>query len=158
MENEIMTLPPSLSSQYQPRLKRHQENVQGLKKSLSNEQTRKNKIDLMGKPNTFGPDKRDKLLSSNELLQDSGQTLERTYKVGLESEKIAGATMETLKGQRQQIININDKVNDVGTNVNQANRVITKMDRRRIWMKLIMIVIILMLIVAIAIMLYIKIG
>mmetsp|Transcript_19349 Transcript_19349/g.19336 ORF Transcript_19349/g.19336 Transcript_19349/m.19336 type:complete len:182 (-) Transcript_19349:116-661(-) len=129
MESEILTMPAQLSSQYQPRLKRHQENLLQLKKSLSSEQTRKNKVDLMGKT---GPDGREKLLNSNEILQESGDTLERTYRLGLESEQIASDALGNLKGQRVQIQKINEKVNDVGSNVNKANRVIGSMNRRRI--------------------------
>mmetsp|Transcript_4638 Transcript_4638/g.4527 ORF Transcript_4638/g.4527 Transcript_4638/m.4527 type:complete len:157 (-) Transcript_4638:4-474(-) len=156
MENEIISLPPNVSSQYQPRLKRHQENLLSLKKSLNNEQARKNKVDLMG--NAAGVDKRTGLISQNELLQETGETLERTYKVGLDAEATANNTMNVLKVQRKQIQDINEKVNDVGTNVNKANRVITSMDRRRKWMKLIMLVIIILLMIAIAIALYIKVG
>ncbi|CAG9313597.1 unnamed protein product [Blepharisma stoltei] len=155
MESEILTMPAQLSSQYQPRLKRHQENLLQLKKSLSSEQTRKNKVDLMGKT---GPDSREKLLNSNEILQESGDTLERTYRLGLESEQIASDALGNLKGQRVQIQKINEKVNDVGSNVNKANRVIGSMNRRRIWMKIIMLIIIVLLMVACAVALYIKVG
>jgi cell division protein FtsX len=101
-------------------------------------------------------DPREKLLGSNEVLQDTGETLDRTLKVGLSSEQMANDTLNDLKRQRGQIIGINEKVNDVGTNVNSANRLITRMDRRRIWMKLMMLVTIFLLLIANAVVLYIK--
>lgn len=155
MESELVSMPAQLSSQYQPRLKRHQENLMQIKKSLSSEQTRKQKIDLMGKA---GPDGREKLLTSNEILQDSGDTIERTYRLGLESEQIASETMGNLKSQRHQIQKINEKVNDVGSNVNKAQRVITSMNTRRLWLKVLMIIIILMLVIGNCVALYLKVG
>mmetsp|Transcript_6628 Transcript_6628/g.11693 ORF Transcript_6628/g.11693 Transcript_6628/m.11693 type:complete len:208 (-) Transcript_6628:1742-2365(-) len=146
MEMELRNLQPSIASQFQAKISRHRENVLKLKQSLNVEEQRKQKVDLMGRE---GPDARDKLLSANEALQASGETLERTLKIGAETEQIGNDTLNSLKQQRRQIIGINDKVEDVGTNLNSANRVITVMDRRRLWMKIIMYIIILMLIAAI---------
>mmetsp|Transcript_7682 Transcript_7682/g.11311 ORF Transcript_7682/g.11311 Transcript_7682/m.11311 type:complete len:208 (-) Transcript_7682:26-649(-) len=155
MESELFTLPPQLANQFQPRLNRHKENVQGLKKNIESEETRSNKKDLLGKS---AQNEREKLLTNNEILQDSGEGLERTLRLGLESEQLGNDTMNNLKKQRGQIQNINERVNDVGTNLNKANRVITTMDRRRVWMKLVMILTIILLLVAIGIVLVIKLG
>ena len=155
MENQIFSLPAQQSSQYQKRIQRYNENLRTVKKSLEEEQGKKGKVELFGKA---GSDPREKLLTNNEILQDSGETLENTLKVGIESEQIAIDTMNNLKKQRGQIVNINEKVNDVGHNVTKANRTITTMDRRRIVMKLLMMGTIVLLIIAFAICLYIKVG
>lgn len=155
MELELRNLQPNIASQFQAKISRHRENVSKLKQSLNVEEQRKAKTDLMGRE---GPDSRDKLLSANEALQGSGETLERTLKVGIETEQIGNDTLNTLKQQRRQIQGINDKVEDVGTNLGSANRVITVMDRRRLWMKAIMYIIILMLLAAIVAVVIFKLG
>lgn len=155
MENQIYSWPPQQSSQYQKRIQRYHENLRTVKKNLEEEQGKKGKVELFGKA---GADPREKLLTNNEILQSSGEILENTLKVGIESEQIAIDTVNNLKKQRGQIQNINEKVNDVGHNVTKANRVITVMDRRRIAIKLLMMGTIVLLVIAFAICLYIKLG
>lgn len=152
-ENELRASPPNIATQYQQRLKRHQENLSQLKRTLAGEEQRRQRRDLVG---GVDDDPRERLLAANEILQDTGESLDRTLKVGLESEQMANDTLNELKRQRGQIIGINEKVNDVGTNVNSANRVIGRMDRRRIWMKLMMLITIVLLLIANAVVLYIK--
>ena len=153
MENQIYSLPPQQSSQYQKRIQRYNDTVRNLKKSLEEEQSKKGKVELFGRA---GTDQREKLLTNNEILQESGDILENTLKIGVESEQIAVDTVSNLKKQRGQIININDKVNDVGQSVTKANRTITTMDRRRIMTKLIMIATIVLLTIVLGITIYIK--
>jgi small-conductance mechanosensitive channel len=155
MENQIYSLPAQQSAQYQKRIQRYAENLKNVKRSLEEEQSKKGKVELFGKA---PGDQREKLLTNNEILQGSGEVLEDTLKIGVETEQIAIDTVNTLKKQRGQIQNINEKVNDVGHNVTKANRTIGTMDRRRIAIKLLMMGTIVLLIIAFAICLYIKIG
>jgi hypothetical protein len=154
MESELDTLSPSIASQYQPRVKRHKENTNTLKQALSNEQIAANRAALGSqKPNI---EKRDKLQWANEVLYDSGNTLERAIKVGIETEQIGNDTMNDLYRQRKQLQGMNEQLYDVNTNLKIVNQVVSKMDRRRFCMKLLMYVIILLLIISIAIVIYIK--
>lgn len=155
MENQIYSMPSQQSSQYQKRIQRYNENIRTVKKNLEDEQDKKGKVQLFGKSAT---DPREKLLTNNEILQDSGEVLENTLKIGIESEQIAIETVNNLKKQRGQIVNINEKVNDVGHNVTKANRVIGVMDRRRIAIKLLMMGTIVLLVIAFCICIYIKLG
>ena len=145
MEKELMSIPPNLSTQYQQKLKRHKENLNAVKLNLDNENSRKQKTDLMGNPN----DQRNALLNGNQILADTGDLLDDTLKVGLETEQIGGSTLNTLKEQRKQIQNIDAGVNDVDQNLNKANSILTTMDRRRLCMKCIMIFMIIVLIITI---------
>lgn len=156
MENELTTLSPTLAAQYQSRLKRHHENINTLKQSLTQQQFLQNRAALA--PHQPGTDKRDKVIAANEVLKFSGDALERAIKAGVESEQIGNDTMNDLFRQRKQLQDINEKVHDVGTNMNKANKVISTMDRRRLCIKLLMYFIILLLIIAIGVVLYIKIG
>mmetsp|Transcript_28952 Transcript_28952/g.51751 ORF Transcript_28952/g.51751 Transcript_28952/m.51751 type:complete len:205 (-) Transcript_28952:1590-2204(-) len=153
MEKECLNISPEISRQFQGKLKRHKENLVTLKKNLLNEETRKSARELL---NSSEGDARDPLLAGNETLQKTGDTLERALKVGKETEQIGADTLNTLKQQRQQISNINDKTNDVSSNLKQATRVVMVMDRRRLTMKFIMIGIILMLSIACLLVLYVK--
>jgi vesicle transport through interaction with t-SNAREs protein 1 len=109
MENELTSLPPQLASQYQPRIKRHQDNIKALKQSLNQEQLAQNRTALVGQAGKTS-DKREQLLGANETLQNSGETLERALKLGLETEALGNDTMNDLYRQRKQIQNINEKV------------------------------------------------
>ena len=155
MENQLFQLPQNLASQYQKKIQRYQDTIKNLKRSLEDEQSKKGKVELFGKAQN---DQREKLLTNNEILQDSGDVLEDALRVGVETEQIANDTMHNLKKQRGQIQNINEKVNDVGNNVTKANRTIGVMDRRRICIKLIMMATIVLLTIGFAIALYIKVG
>jgi transcriptional regulator with AAA-type ATPase domain len=152
MEKEILNLQPQEATLYGPRVRRHQESLVLLKKSLKELDYKKTKTDLLGKKE----DTRVRLLNSNEILQDSGEALDRINKVGKETEDIGYETMNGLKKQRITIQNINDKVNDVGTNLGKVNRTVTEMNSRRLWMKFIMYGMIFLLVAAICILLYVK--
>jgi myosin heavy subunit len=154
MEKEYMNISPEIGKQFQGKLKRHKENLVTLKKNLLNEETRKSARELL---NSSEGDPRAPLLSGNETLQKSGETLERALKVGNETERLGTDTLNTLKGQRRQIQGINEKVNDVGSNLKQATRVVTVMDRRRLTMKFVMMGIIVMLTIAVLLVLYVRI-
>lgn len=155
MEKQIYSLAPQLSGQYQKRIQRYNESVRSLKRSLEDEQSKKGKVELFGKN---GNDQREKLVSGNEILRGNGDILENSLKIGVESEQIAFDTVGNLKKQRTQIININDKVHDIGYGITKANRTITIMDRRRIMTKLTMIGIVVLLAITLAFSLYIKLG
>ena len=152
MERELLNLPPQQATSYGPRVRRHQENLTLLRKAAKELDYKKNKTDLLGKRE----ETREKLLNSTEILQDSGEALERVHKIGVDTENMGYETLNGLKKQRVTIQKIGDKVNDVGTNIGMANRTITEMNSRRLWMKFIMYGIIFMLIGAICIVLYIK--
>ena len=152
MEREILNLTQQQATLYGPRVRRHQENLAIMTKSAREIDFKKGKIDLLGKKE----ESREKLLSADEILQDSGEALDRIHKIGLQTEEMGYGTMGTLKKQRITIQNIGDKTNDVDTNVGRANRTITEMNSRRLWMKFMMYGIIFLLIGAICIILYIK--
>jgi Snare region anchored in the vesicle membrane C-terminus. len=98
------------------------------------------------------------MLTNNQILQETGDILENTHKIAIESEGLGFDALNELKGQRRKINIIGEKVQDVGTNITKANRIIKTMDNRRICMKIVMMATILLLIIALAICLYIKIG
>jgi hypothetical protein len=152
MEKEILNLTPQQATLYGPRVRRHQENLAVLGKSVKEIDFKRGKAELLGKRE----DTREKLLTSNEILQDSGEALDRIHKLGLQTEDIGYNTLGTLKKQRVTIENIHDKVNDVDTNVSKANRTVTEMNSRRLWMKFMMYGIIFLLVGAICILLYVK--
>ncbi|OMJ74025.1 hypothetical protein SteCoe_27142 [Stentor coeruleus] len=153
MEREILGLDPQQAALFGPRVKRYQENLMAMKKTVKDIDYRKNKVDLLGAKRE---ETREKLLDSTEVLQDSGEALERINKIGKETEDIGYESLGGLKKQRVTIQNIHDKVKDVDGNVSMANRTITEMNSRRLWMKFMMYGIIFLLIGAIAILLYIK--
>jgi hypothetical protein len=76
---------------------------------LNQEQLAQNRTALVGQAGKTS-DKREQLLGANETLQNSGETLERALKLGLETEALGNDTMNDLYRQRKQIQNINEKV------------------------------------------------
>ena len=152
-ENELRSSPPSIANQYEARLKRHIENLIQLKRTIANEELRRQKQDLMGRQ---PDDPQRKGRPANEALLETGDMLDRTLKVGIESELLASDVVSSLKHQREKIIGISGKVNDIDTNVHSAKQVISRMDHRRVWMKVLMCFTILLLITANGVVLYIK--
>ena len=150
-----MSLDSSQSSQFRPKLNRYKDTYTQLAEEIKAEDTKTSKQALIG---NRMDDPREKLLTNNEIIQASGEGLERAHKLGLESEQIGYDVMHNLKSQRKQVGGISDKVEDVGSNVRKANNLITTMDRRRIWMKITMLGIIILLILAICLVLILKLG
>jgi myosin heavy subunit len=153
MEKEILNLTPQQANLFAPRVKRHTEALATSRKSLREIDFKRSKTDLMGSKRE---DSRDKLLTGNEILQNSGEALDRINKLAKDTEDIGYQSMDNLKRQRLTIQGINDKTNDVAHNVAFSGRTITEMNSRRLWMKCMMYGIIFLLIAAICILLYIK--
>lgn len=155
MENDLRGLGSHEASQLQGRFQRHKETLQNVRQQLNLARDKKEKEDLM----PSGPSgQREKMLTNNEILQETGDILESTHRVAIETETLGNDTLHTLKKQRKQIQGIGEKVNDVGANVTKADRLVFTMNNRRICMKIMMMATILLLIVAFAICLYIKVG
>jgi Snare region anchored in the vesicle membrane C-terminus/Vesicle transport v-SNARE protein N-terminus len=155
MWQQMSALPGNQSAQYQKKVQRHSENLRLLKKNLEDELGKKGKVELFGKG--VGND-REKLLTNNEVLIKNGDTIENSLRIGIESEIIASETVNTLKKQRTQIVNINEKVNDIANNVVKANRSINTMERRRIIIKLTMMLTVFLLTIVLGLILLIKLG
>ena len=155
MENDLRGLGSQEASQLQGRFQRHKETLANIRQQLNSARDKKEREELM----PSGPSgQRDKMLSNNEILQETGDILESTHRVAIETETLGNDTLHTLKKQRKQIQGIGEKVNDVGANVTKADRLVFTMNNRRICMKIMMMATILLLIVAFAICLYIKVG
>jgi Snare region anchored in the vesicle membrane C-terminus/Vesicle transport v-SNARE protein N-terminus len=155
LENDLRGMGGQESSQFKKRFDNSKENLQKLKNSYAPARDKKEKQNLIGSQDRY---KRDKMLSNNELVQQTGDILESTNRLAAETEVIGYTALNDLKGQRKVINNIGEKVNDVGINVTKANRVISVMNKRRIVMKLMMMATIVLLTIAFAICLYIKLG
>ena len=155
MENDLRGMGSQEAGQLKRKFANNKESLQTLKYAVSNAREKKESEALMGKQE---PNKREKMLSNNHILQETGDILESTNRLAIETEGIGYDALNELKGQRRVINNIGEKVNDVGTNITRANRVIKTMSNRAMCMKIMMMGTILLLVIAFAICLYIKIG
>ena len=155
MENDLRSMASNESAQLQKKFLNCKENLGQLKSSLLSAREKKDKDALIGSGTN---NTREKMLTNNQILQETGDILENTHKIAIESEGLGFDALNELKGQRRKINIIGEKVQDVGTNITKANRIIKTMDNRRICMKIVMMATILLLIIALAICLYIKIG
>ena len=155
MENDLRGMGSQEAGQLQRKFLNSKENLQTARSSLALARDKKESDNLMGNQSS---QKREKMLSNNQILQETGEILDGTNRLAIETEGIGYDALNQLKGQRRVIGNIGEKVNDVGVNITKANRVITTMNNRRICMKLMMMATILLLIIAFAICLYIKLG
>lgn len=155
MENDLRGLGSNEASQLQGRFQRHKETLQSVRQQFNSAKDRKDRDALM----PSGPSgQREKMLTNNEILQETGDILEDTHKIAIETEVLGNDALHSLKKQRKQIQDIGEKVNDVGANVTRADRIVFTMNNRRICMKIMMMVTILFLVIAFAICLYIKLG
>ena len=155
MENDLRGLGSHESSQLQGRFQRHKETLANVRQQLMSARDKRDKEDLMASGQNT---QREKMMTNNQILQETGDVLDSAQRIAIETEALGNDTVHTLKKQRKQIQDIGEKVNDVGANVTRADRVVLTMNNRRICIKLIMIVTILLLTIAFGITLYIKVG
>ena len=59
---------------------------------------------------TTSEDQRARLLANTGRLQDASRRLEESRRVALETEQVGASTLETLRGQREQLNRANDRV------------------------------------------------
>jgi hypothetical protein len=66
--------------------------------------------------------------TSQQKLEKSSQQLEATRRAALETEEIAVGTLSELRKQREQILQVKQKTDQVENNVNQANKTLNDMN------------------------------
>jgi uncharacterized protein involved in exopolysaccharide biosynthesis len=155
MENDLRGLGSHEASQLQGRFQRHKENLANLRQQLASARNKKDKDELFASGQNA---QREKMLTNNQILQETGDVLDSANRIAVETEALGNDTVHALKKQRKQIQDIGEKVNDVGANVTRADRLVLTMNNRRICIKLIMMLTILLLTIAFGIVLYIKVG
>lgn len=149
MENQLFAMSPSESSQLKNKLNRHRETLKNLK-SVSSQ--RKDTQQLL--PNTRNL--RSAQVQDARTVADSGASLDRSLALGDQTHSLATSTLTALQTQRSQLHSVKGKVSDVGTGISAANRVLTRLDRRRLLTKFLLLLIVFLLLVANTLLLVLK--
>ncbi|ELP92568.1 vesicle transport V-snare protein vti1a, putative [Entamoeba invadens IP1] len=93
---------------------------------------------------------------AQQLLQKQNAMLDEALSVGYENEQIGAETHQMLVGQREQLHSVNDKLDNIDTNVTVADSKLKRMTFRLITDKIVQIVIIVLLVLAILLVIFIK--
>ncbi|POY76888.1 hypothetical protein BMF94_0140 [Rhodotorula taiwanensis] len=72
---------------------------------------------------------RARLLQSTQTLNSSSGRLDNAHRLALENEQIGGETLRTLVGQRMQLQNANEHLDEADVSIGRASGTITKMIR-----------------------------
>ena len=133
-----------IESAYLPNYQR-QEVMQRCVKYLSDVNNIKKQLRDREQEKLFGNKLEVQIENSKNLLERQGSTLELGKKMSLESEKIAGFTMENLRNQRNQLNKSTFGVKEIRENLGKSNKLINSLQRKATTNKLIMICIIILL-------------
>jgi vesicle transport through interaction with t-SNAREs protein 1 len=117
MEMELSSLPPSIRTRLQPKLRQYRVDYEKLRADLKSASAKPSERDQLfgglptGREDVVSNDQRSRLLVGTNKLNDASRRLEDSHRIALETEEIGASTLETLRNQRQQILRATDTVN-----------------------------------------------
>lgn len=164
MEFELAST-PSGKSRFGIRLKNCKTDYKNLRMKFHEEASKSTERDeLLGSSDKNSTriaedqDQRSRILAGTSRLNDASRRLEESHRVALETEQIGVSTLETLRNQRQQIMNAGDTLDDANTFVDRNMRLLKSMTRRMATNRLLSAGIIFSLVVIIILILFIKLS
>jgi vesicle transport through interaction with t-SNAREs protein 1 len=160
MNLESRNLPASQKNKIQSQIRGFKAELQQIKNNLKNNAA----LITVERQELFGGitedleissyDQRERLLKSSDKLDKTSDRIHEANKLALESETIGKDVLVTLSGQRQQIENSKDSLQETNTYLSNAKKILNGMGRRAMTNKFILIIVILILLGIIGIVLY----
>jgi len=151
MEMEANSLDIGIKQQLKKAITSHKKDLRQLLKDVENLKSKKSKSQLLGgyeydNDMVTSDDYKQRLVNSTQRLDRSTDHLKRSIAILDETEQTAIETSSRLKAQGDQIRGATAKVQDIRTDVNRGGRVISRMFRREIMNKIILLLVIFVLI------------
>eukprot|EP01113_Clastostelium_recurvatum_P006658 TRINITY_DN1302_c0_g1_i1.p1 TRINITY_DN1302_c0_g1~~TRINITY_DN1302_c0_g1_i1.p1 ORF type:complete len:220 (+),score=61.68 TRINITY_DN1302_c0_g1_i1:95-754(+) len=142
----------NIRARYGAKLRQYQGDISRYKKDLVKAATQTSssqRDDLLGGASNDTQaqymDQRSGLLAGTEKLNSGTDRLQNTHRIALQTETQGASVLSSLHGQRQQLVNANNRLDQVDDNMKRARTVMTGMARRVATNKLILALIILVL-------------
>ncbi|XP_051141032.1 vesicle transport v-SNARE 13-like [Andrographis paniculata] len=165
MDFEVQSLQPNVKAPLLPKLREYRSDLNFLKSEVKRTaskylQAARNELLEGGMPqaSTASQNQRDRLLASTERLNKSGDRIEESKKVMLESEEIGVSLLQGLHQQRQSLLQTDNVLHGMDHKIGRSSGIVTTMSRRMSRNKWIIGSLILLLLLVIAMILYFKLS
>ncbi|KAF9534804.1 vesicle transport v-SNARE protein N-terminus-domain-containing protein [Crepidotus variabilis] len=138
MELEVASIPQSVRSSYQTRLRSAKADLQKYKKLLTESRSQLARADLLSSSDNAGAyssddpysSDRTRLLAGTTLLEQGSKRLQQSQQIALETEAQGADILMNLRGQREQIENSRDTLNRADLAIDRASSTLKQMVRR----------------------------
>eukprot|EP01059_Diplonema_ambulator_P005169 TRINITY_DN14913_c0_g1_i1.p1 TRINITY_DN14913_c0_g1~~TRINITY_DN14913_c0_g1_i1.p1 ORF type:complete len:248 (+),score=66.64 TRINITY_DN14913_c0_g1_i1:73-744(+) len=101
-------------------------------------------------------EQRAKLLTTSSMLHAQNKSLDRSEAVAIETERLGHNTINSLRGQRETMINIIDKTDTIREEISRSRMIINGIKRTMVYSRMMQFVIIAVLSIAITLVVYFK--
>lgn len=133
---ELTSMPPATRTRLQSKLNECKADCEKLKsqfKAAKAQSAERNQ--LLGDSDSINMDatsmdQRSRLLAGTHRLNDASRRLEESHRIAIETENIGASTLQTLRGQREQIMRANDSLDETNTYIDRNVRLLKNMARR----------------------------
>ncbi|KAJ3056577.1 hypothetical protein HK097_005974, partial [Rhizophlyctis rosea] len=134
MEVELSSLAQPIRTRLTPRLRSFKEEIKKVRRDLTKHVGQSDRDQLLGSHvvdfEVASQDQRSRLLHGTERLQESSRRMDEARRIALETEAIGINTIETLAGQREQILRTRDRLSTADTWIAKSQGVLKGMQRR----------------------------
>ena len=119
---------------------------------MDNEANRKELYGLEG--SRASNEQREQLLGNNDRLRRTGDMIEESHKITIESERIGMEVMDDLQRDREKIQRSQRRLRDTNEDITKSGRIVTRIKKRIMQHKIFLIVGILVILVIIALVIF----
>ncbi|KAL0310207.1 UNVERIFIED_CONTAM: Vesicle transport v-SNARE 11 [Sesamum calycinum] len=166
MDLEARGLQPNIKAVLLAKLREYKSDLNNLKSEVKRiasanlDQAARDDLLEAGMADTLAvsANQRDRLLMSNERLNNSSNRIMESRKVMLETEELGVSLLHDLHQQRQSLLHANNTMHGVDDNIGRSKKIINNISRRMDRNKWIIGAIITVLVIAIAVILYFKLS
>ncbi|XP_022105289.1 vesicle transport through interaction with t-SNAREs homolog 1B-like [Acanthaster planci] len=164
MEEEAKPAPGSYRSQMVAKVRNYRRELDKITRDLKRASDgRGNRSELFhsqssfeNKVNVAQSNQRARLLQGQETLNRTSDSLARTHQIAAETDEIGVGIIDELDGQKEQLLNARDKLEDMDHSLGKSKRILNSMGRRIITNKLILMAVILVELVILGVVVYLK--
>eukprot|EP00055_Hartaetosiga_balthica_P006778 m.22087 g.22087 ORF g.22087 m.22087 type:complete len:216 (-) comp5421_c0_seq1:1036-1683(-) len=143
---EARNAPPRERGGMNDKIREYKSTLSSLKRQLTSADERSNLLGDNPSPQNQSMGVRDQMHSNQKTLNKTSSRIANTKRMAYEAQGIGEGVMEDLHGQRETIVRIGGKVQNIDANMSRANKILNSMTRRIMSHKMIMIATIFLLI------------
>ncbi|XP_038073853.1 vesicle transport through interaction with t-SNAREs homolog 1B-like isoform X2 [Patiria miniata] len=164
MEEEAKPAPGSYRSQMVAKVRNHRRELDKINRDLKRSgDGRSGRSELFHSQSNFDDkinlaqsNQKSRLLQGQETLNRTSDSLARTHQIAAETDEIGVGIIDELDGQKEQLLNAKDKLQNMDQSLGKSKRVLNTMGRRIITNKLILMAVILVELAILGVVVYLK--
>jgi vesicle transport through interaction with t-SNAREs protein 1 len=159
MELEVADLQPPLKSKLSGRVKSYKNELARLQKEFKEQKVKvgraSDRRELLGSDLTSSTDEqKEKLLSNTDRLGRTGEMIDESYRITIESERVGMSVMDNLQQDRDKIQRTRRRLQDTNEDITKSGRILSRIGRRILQHKIIIVIGILVALVVIALIIF----